>query len=71
MELTQRGRDIRMSLYMGKNSGIRISTYEYTILRICSITIVSNMILIYMYIGVYAYIYIYINGYACIWVIYM
>ena len=48
MELTQRGRDIRMSLYMGKHVGIRISTYEYTILRS-----IKHDINIYIYIYIY------------------
>ena len=58
MELTQRGRDIRMSLYMGKHDGIRISMYEYTILR----SIKHDIIYIYIY------PYGYMRVYACIWV---
>ena len=49
-----------MSLYMGTNAGIRISTYKYTILHS-----IKHDINIYMYIGVYVYsgIYVYIYIY--------
>ena len=55
---------------MGTNAGIQISTYDHTILR--SIKHDINMYIgVYAYIYIYIYVYIYINGYACIWVIYI